>query len=200
MIPLQFLALAAGTAFILILHAVRRRLSWDQYFVFADFLVEERHVTARGFVYMALPPLIVGFGMAFIPAIHPFTIAAAGFLAAFLGVWPVFQSPDLLLDEYLLPYWGKLKFLYVLFVAFSTTLAYAGFLLHRTVLPLATVIAGTSAWHQFLDSFAANAMYDLVKWAIVILLGGFYLNGQRKKIGEEVEKKKEEEWKRKLGP
>lgn len=91
MIPLQFLALAAGTALILLLHAIRRRLSWDNYFVFADFLVEERHVTTRGFVYMALPPLIVGFAMALIPPVHPLTIAGAGFLAAFLGVWPVFN-------------------------------------------------------------------------------------------------------------
>lgn len=195
MIPLQFLALAVGTVLILLLHVIRRRLNWEKYFIFSDFLVEERHVTARGFVYMALPPLIVGFAMALIPAIHPVTVAAAGFLAAFLGVWPVFQFSDYLLEEYLLPYWRKLKFLYVLFVAFSTTLAYAGFLLSRTVLPVASGITGTSAWHQFLDDFAANAMYDFVKWGIVSLLlaSGFYISGQRKKIGAEVERKKHEE-------
>lgn len=99
-----------------------------------------------------------------------------------------------------MPYWGKLKFLYVLFVAFSTTLAYAGLLLGRMALPVATDIRGTNAWHQFLDSFAANAMYDFVKWASIILVSGLYISGQRKKIGAEVEKKKEEEWKAKPIP
>lgn len=200
MIPLQFLALAVGSALILLLHAIRRRLSWDNYFVFADFLVEERHVTTRGFVYMALPPFVVGFAIALFPSVDPLTAAGAGFLAAFLGVWPVFQFPDYLLDEYLLPYWGKLRFLYVLFVAFSTTLAYAGFLLSRTAVPLLTDIGGTNAWHQFLDSLAANAIYDFVKWATIILVSGFYISRQRKRIGAEVERKKDEERKAELGP
>jgi hypothetical protein len=202
MIPVQFLALAAGTTLIMMLHAVRRRLSWEKYFIFSDFLVEERHVTTRGFVYMALPPLVVGFAMGLVPIIHPLTITAAGFLAAFLAVWPVFQFPDYLLDEYLLPYWGKLKFLYVLFTAFSTTLSYAGFLLARTALPLVRDIGATNAWHQFLDSFAANAIYDLVKWAGISLLlaSGLYISGQRKRIGAEVEKKKEEELEAGSGP
>lgn len=200
MIPFQFLVLAIGTILIRFLHAIRRRISWEKYFSFSDFLVEERHVQSRGFIYMALPPLIGGFAMALVPGVHPITVAAAGFLAAFIGVWPVFQFPDQLLDEYLLPYWGKLKFLYVIFLGFSTSLAYLGWLLSKALLPLVSSMTGTRAWQQFLDGLAANAIYDSAKALALFLFvtGGVYLSRERKRLGAEVDRKREEDWKKEM--
>lgn len=200
MIPFQFLALAIGTILIRFLHAIRRRLSWEKYFSFSDFLIEERHVQSRGFVYMALPALIGGFVMGLVPGIHPITVVAAGFLSAFIGVWPVFQFPDQLLDEYLLPHWGKLKLLYLIYLGFSTSLAYLGWLLCKTVLPLGSSMAGTRAWQQFLDELAANVIYDSLKGLALFLFltGGVYLNKERKRLGAEIEKKREEDWKKEM--
>jgi hypothetical protein len=200
MIPFQLLALAVGTTLIRFLHLLRRRLGWKKYFSFSDLLVEEQQVTARGFLYMALPPFLGGVAMGVVPSIHPATAAAAGLLAAFIGVWPVFQFTDQLLDEHLIKHWSKLKFLYVLFVGFSTSLAYTGFVAARTSLPLVVELTGTTAWQQFLDNLAANAIYDSVKTlAIAGLIGsGLYVTRERKRIGAEVGKEKEEEWEAEL--
>jgi hypothetical protein len=197
MIPFQFLMLTVGTTFIRFLHGIRRRLFWQKYFSFSDLLVEEQQVTARGFLEMAVPPFLGGFVMALFPAVHPITVSAAGFLAAFLGVWPVFQFPYQLLDEYLLPYWGKLKFLYALFLGFSTSLAYLGFLLSRAAVPLVQTMTGTNAWQKFLDDLAANAIYDAVKGVTLALFfaSGLYLSRQRKRIGTEIGKKRDAELK-----
>jgi hypothetical protein len=83
MILFQLLGLALGTGLIRVLHIVRRRLTGeDKYFSFSDFLIEEKRVHSRGFLYMALPPLLGGFVMALVPGIQGITVAAAGFLAA----------------------------------------------------------------------------------------------------------------------
>jgi hypothetical protein len=200
MIPFQFLVAAIGTVLIRFLHVVRRRLSWEKYFSFSDFLVDERHVQSRGFIYMALPPLVGGLVMGIVPGVHPITVAAAGFLAAFIGVWPVFQFPDQLLDEYLLPYWGKLKLLYIIFLGFSTSLAYLGWLLAREAPPILSSVTGTRAWQQFLDGLAANAIYDSAKALAIFIFvtGGLYISRERKRIGGEIDKKREEDWKKEM--
>lgn len=197
MIPLQFLLFAAGTALIRLLHAVRRRLvGEDKYFSFSDFLVEEQHVQVRGFVYSALPAFLGGGVLALFPAVHPVVAVSAGLSAAFLGVWPVFKFPNHLLDEYLLPHWGKLKFLYVLFVGFSGALSYVGFLTAREAIPLVMRVGGTNAWETFLDDLAANAIYDTAKAVIVglLMLGGVYVTRERKRIGKSIEEEKQKEW------
>jgi hypothetical protein len=145
---------------------------------------------------MTLAPFLGGLAMGLVPAVHPMTVAAAGFLSAFLGVWPVFQFPDLILDEYLLPYWKKLRFLYVLFLGFSTSLAYAGFVVAHASLPILVDVTGTRAWQQFLDNLAANAIYDGAKAVVVsVLIGsGLYVARERKRIGTAIEKKRLEDW------
>ncbi|MEO6331581.1 MAG: hypothetical protein ABIP09_03365 [Gemmatimonadaceae bacterium] len=197
MIPLQFLLFAAGTALIRLLHAVRRRLvGEDKYFSFSDFLVEEQHVQVRGFVYSTLPAFLGGGVLALFPAVHPVVAVSAGLTAAFLGVWPVFKFPYHLLDEYLLPHWGKLKFLYVLFVGFSGALSYVGFLTAREAIPLVMRVGGTAAWETFLDDLAANAIYDTARTIVVatFMLGGVYVTRERKRIGKAIEDEKHKEW------
>lgn len=116
-------------------------------------------------------------------------------MAAFMGVWPVFKFPHLL-DEYLLPHWSKLRYLYVLFIGFSAALSYLGFLAMKEAAPLVVRIGGTGAGQRFLDDVAANTIYDLVKAAVlgVLVLGGVYVTRERKRIGNDIEDKKLKEW------
>lgn len=197
MIPFQILALFVGTALIRLLHTVRRKLTGeDKYFSFSDFLVEEQHVQVRGFVYSALPPLAGGAILGTVSTIHPIVAASAGFAAAYLGVGPVFRFPLQLLDDHLLPYWHKLKFLYVLFVGFSTALAYVGFEIAQQAIPLMVSMTRTGGWQTFLDEVAANAIYDLAKAAVVglFVLSGLYVTRERKRIGDQIAEAKQKEW------
>lgn len=188
------LTLAVGTTLIRFLHRVRRKVVGEErYFSFSDFLVEERHVQSRGFLYMAIPPFLGGMLLGLIPGVNAVTVASAGFLAAFLAVWPVFSFPYHLLEDHLLPYWGKLRFLYLIFVGSSATLAYAGLLVQRKVAPLATSFGGSQAWETFLNDLAANAIYDAVKALILAALvaGGVYISRERRRIGEAVGRQRE---------
>jgi hypothetical protein len=193
----QLLSLTVGTAVIRFLHRVRRKLSGTpSYFSFSDFLVEEQRIQERGFIWMTLPPITGGILLSFWPGADSSIAAAAGFMAAFLGVWPVFQFPYELLDEYLQPYWHKLKYLYLIFVGTSAALAYLGFLLRLHLAPLAQGVTRTHAWQAFLDNLAANAMYDVLKYVVVTLLvlGGIYVNKRRQTIGIAAGEAREAGW------
>jgi hypothetical protein len=190
------LALAAGTTLIRFLHRLRRKLvGEDRYFSFSDFIVEERHVESRGFFYMAIPPFLGGMLIALVPDTDAVTATVAGFLAAFLAVWPVFSFPYLLLEVHLLPYWGKLRFLYVIFLGSSATLAYLGFVVERRLAPLTDVFTESGVWKAFVNDLAANAVYDVVKGVVVaaLIAGGVYIGRERRRIGAAVEREREVE-------
>jgi hypothetical protein len=70
-----------------------------------------------------------------------------------------------------------------------------GFTASRLAIPIATRLAGTQAWDQFVQSLAANALYDIAKAATVsiFVLGGLYVSRERKRIGGEIAEKKEKE-------
>jgi hypothetical protein len=201
MIREQFLVVLLGTVLIRTLHLARRRLSRAaHYFSFSDFLVEARQVRSRGFIMMAVPPLLGGVAISLIPGVEPLTVGISGFLAAFLGVWPVLQFPDQLLDEYLLPYWSKLRLLYVLFLGFSTAVSYGGAKLVHIARALAPKVAATSAWTKFLDDLAANAIYDILKGVLflVLIASGLYVHLERMRIGLEVDQKKRDDWEERM--
>lgn len=191
----QFLATVLGAVLIRFLHVVRRRVSGsDRYFSFSDFLIEERTIQSRGVLGMALPPLVGGVALAALPGVAPVSAAAAGFLAAFLGVWPVYAFPYQLLDRHLIRYWGKLKYLYALFVGFSTAMCYVGFVAARAAVPVMKYATGTRAWDQFMDTLGANALYDAFKWGVIALLtaGGVYVSRERKRLGDQVSREEHE--------
>lgn len=193
----QLIALAVGTVVIRFLHRVRRKLSGTRgYFSFSDFLVEDQSIRDRAFIWMTLPPIAGGVLLSFWPGADSSLAAAAGFMAAFLGVWPVFQFPFELLDEYLQPYWHKLKYLYLIFVGTSSALSYLGFLLRLRLAPLGQSVTQTHAWQAFLDNLAANAMYDVLKYGVVTLLvlGGIYVNKRRQTIGIAAGQAREAGW------
>lgn len=199
---LQLVAFAFGTLAIRFLHRVRRGLSGSEgYFTFSDFLIEDRVIEHRAFVIMILPPLFGGALLAVWEGVQPATAAAAGFMAAFLGVWPVYRWPLQLLEEHLHPYWKKLRFLYALFVGLSMALAYAGFVVARSVAPYLVRLTTTAAWRQFLDDLAANAIYDLSKLALggLLFAGGLYANRERNRIGRLAAAERDKDWERKHG-
>jgi hypothetical protein len=201
MIVLQFVAFALGTILIRVLHTARRKLTGeDKYFSFSDFLLDEKHVRTRGFVYMALAPFLGGLVLGLWPAVDPIVAVAAGFAAAFLGVWPVFKFPYHLLEEHLLPYWGKLKFLYILFLGFSTALAYLGCVAAREIAPIMLRFGESNAWESFLNNIAANAVYEVLRATIIgiLVLSGLYVSRERQLIGAQIEKQREKEWEEEL--
>lgn len=184
-LPVLF-ALAIGTILIRFFQRIRRALGGSNgYFSFSDLLVEERVVEQRGFLWAALPPLLGGAAVFFVPGSDALVAGAAGFLAAFLGVWPVYLFPFHVLDEDLQPYWPKLRFLYLLFIGSSISLAYLGYSAVLFIVPYSQPLLKSEAWRQFTDSLAANAIYDMVKAAVLALLvlGGVQFNKRRKEIG-----------------
>ena len=192
----------AGTILIRFLHRVRRRISGrDGYFSFSDFLVEDRIIEHRAFIWMALPPLAGGVAVSLWPGVDALIAAGAGLAAAFLGVWPVFQFPYHVLDDYLQPYWGKLRYLYILFIGSSGALAYLGYVTRTKLAPIAAGLMRTNAWRDFLDNLAANAMYDVLKCAVVALLvaGGVYVNRKRNEIGTAAAAARAEDWNAEMG-
>jgi len=181
------LAVMAGTTVIRFLSRMRRRLSGQEAYVsVSDFVFPDRVAEYRGFVWIALPPFIGGMLLAFWPGTNGGIAGAAGFFAAFLGVWPIYRFPFQLLEDYLQPFWPKLKFLYTLFVGMSASLAYVGFVVVDRILPFNGTLSRARAWKQFLDSFAANALYGPAKYGLVtlFLLGGVYFNRERVSIGK----------------
>jgi hypothetical protein len=198
---LVLLSLAVGTILIRFFHRIRRAFGGSNgYFSFSDLLVEERVVEQRGFLWAALPPLFGGATVFFLPGSDALVASAAGFLAAFLGVWPVYLLPFHVLDEDLQPYWPKLRFLYLLFIGSSTGLAYLGYSAVAHLLPLTHHLLHTEAWKQFVDSLAANAMYDGLRTVVatLLVLGGVKFNKRRKEIGsaaaEAREKRRERQY------
>lgn len=152
---------------------------------------------------MMIPPLLGGALVALWPGAVSASAALAGFTAAFLTVWPVLQFPYHLLERHLQPYWGKLRFIYALFVGSSTALAYLGFVAVRSLVPAIPRVTGATAWQNFLDDVAANAIYDFVKYLIIsaLVLGGYVVNRERKRIGmaAEAERRREEDQSREVG-
>jgi len=196
-ITYQFLCALAGTFVIRTLHIVRRRVvGVDRYFTFSDFLIDERNVHSRGFFEMTLPAVTAGVILGLVPGTQPATAIAAGLGAAFLDVWPVFRFRYHLLERYLLERWDKLKLLYVLFVALSAGLTYVGFVAGHWLVALVRPLTGTTAWQKLRDDIAANALYDVLKFAVIWLstaVLGLYLTRERKRIGESVDKEKKGE-------
>ena len=187
----QFITFGFGTVLIRGLHVVRRRIAGpNRYFSFADFLSEERTIQTGGFVAIALPPLIGGALLFVVPGGQAVTAAAAGFLAAFLGVWPIFQFPYQILDAYMLPHWPKLRFLYVVFVVASSALAYSGFLGVAWLVAIAAHTLGTARWGDVTTGLLTNALYDLVKAPLLLGLGLLsvrYANRQRQVLGRQAQ-------------
>jgi hypothetical protein len=75
-----------------------------------------------------------------------------------------------LLEEHLLPYWGKLSF------------------------------GGSNAWESFLNNIAANAVYEVLRATIIgiLVLSGLYVSRERQLIGAQIEKQREKEWEEEL--
>jgi hypothetical protein len=185
---LVLLAVMAGTTAIRLLSRLRRRLSGeDASSSFSDFLIEDRVVEYRGFVWLALPPFIGGMLLAFWPGANGGSAGAARFFAAFLSVWPVYRFPVHLLEEYLRPFWPKLRVLFALFVGMSASLAYVGFIIVDRMLPAHGVLSRASVWKQFLDGLVTNAVYGPAKYglATILVLGGVYFNRERVRIGKQ---------------
>jgi hypothetical protein len=183
----QLLLVAVGTVLIRLLNAARRRLAGpDRYFSFSDFIDEEKYIHTHGFLLVALPPLLGGALISFLPDVHASVAVAAGFAAAFLGVWPVLQHPYQLLNENLQYYWPKLRMLYFLFIGSSAALAYLGFVSARALVPLGLSLIGTSVWHKLVEDIAANALYDILKVLLLSLLsfGGYIAFRERMKVGK----------------
>lgn len=174
----------------------------NRYFSFVDFLDEEKYIHTGGFLLIALPPLLGGAILSFIPDAQAPTAGAAGLVAAFLGVWPILQHPYHLLDEQLQRFWPKLRLLYFIFVGSSAALAYAGYVIGTLLIPFGTALVGTSAWNSFVEDVAANALYDLAKFLVVSALSvaGYLAVRERNRIGETAleramnEPKQQEDW------
>ena len=161
---------------------------------FLDVLVPGDDVKYSDFVWMALPPIAGGMILAFWPGTNGGVAGAAGLLAGFLAVWPLYRFPVHLLREDLQPFWPKLKVLYSLFVGMSAALTYLGFIVVDRILPADGTLARAQVWVQFLDRLSANAIYEPAKYALVALLviGGAYFNRERVRIGERLRTVKRE--------
>ncbi len=183
------LAVAVGAALVRFLDNVERRLrgAGDGAGSF-DALVPSDDVGYWDFVWVALPPVVGGMLLAFWPGTNGGAAGAAGLLAGFLAVWPVYRFPLQLLREDLRPFWPKLKLLYSLFVGMSAALTYFGFIVVDRMLPVAGTLARARVWVQFLDRVSASALYGPAKYVLATLLviGGVYFNRERVRIGERV--------------
>jgi len=184
------LAVTVGAAIVRILDTVERRLRGNGDAArFFDPLVPRADVRYSDFVWIALPPIAGGMLLAFWPGTNGGAAGAAGLLAGFLVVWPVYRFPLQLLREDLRPFWPKLKLLYVLFVGMSAALTYVGFIVVDRILPVSGTLARARDWVQFLDRVSAGAMYGPAKYGLATLLviGGVYFNRERVRIGERVQ-------------
>jgi len=182
------LAVMVGAAIVHLLDKVELRLRGERDGAgFFDALVPRDGVRYSDFVWMALPPVAGGMLLAFWPGTNGGSAGAAGFLAGFLAVWPVYRFPLQLLRAELRPFWPKLKLLYGLFVGMSAALTYLGFIVVDRILPMAGTLARARAWVQFLDRVSASALYGPAKYALATLLviGGVYFNRERVRIGEQ---------------
>ena len=182
------LAVMVGAAIVRFLDKVELRLRGERDGAgFFDALVPRDGVRYSDFVWIAFPPVAGGMLLAFWPGTNGGAAGAAGFLAGFLAVWPVYRFPLQLLREDLRPFWPKLKLLYGLFVGMSAALTYLGFIVVDRILPVAGTLARARVWVQFLDRVSASALYGPAKYALATLLviGGVYFNRERVRIGEQ---------------
>ena len=183
------LAVFAGVAIVRFCYYAERRLRGAKSDTgFLDVLVPGDDVKYSDFVRIALPPIVGGMGLAFWPGTNGGAAAAAGLLAGFLTVWPVYRFPRQLLRSDLQPFWPKLNFLYSLFVGTSAAFTYLGFHVVDRMLPDAGTIARAQLWVQFLGRVSADIDYGRAKYAVAALLviGGAYFNRERVRISGQV--------------
>jgi len=155
---------------------------------FLDVLVPGDEVKYSDLVWIALPPIAGGMILAFWPATNGSVAGAAGLLAGFLAVWPVYRFPGQLLRDDLKPFWPKLKLIYSLFVGTSAALTYFGFIVVDRSLPVAGTLARAQVWVQFLQTLSANAAYGPAKYGVaaVLVIGALYLNREWVRIAKQV--------------
>ena len=155
---------------------------------FLDVLAPADDVKYSDILWIALPPIAGGMILAFWPGTNGGVAGAAGLLAGFLAVWPVFRFPRQLLRKDLQPFWPKLKPLYSLFVGTSAALTYLGFIVVDRILPEAGTLARARLWVQFLHSLSANAIYGPTKYGLVavLVIGAVYFTREWVRIGEHV--------------
>lgn len=155
---------------------------------FLDVLVPGDDVKYLDFVRIALPPSVGGMILAFWPGTNGGAAEAAGMLAGFLSVWPVYRFPMQLLGSELQPFWPKLKFLYSLFVGTSAAFTYLGFHVMDRILPDAGTLARAQLWVQFLGRVSADVDYGRAKYvaAALLVIGGAYFNRERVRISGQV--------------
>ncbi len=123
------------------------------------------------------------------PAVNGGIAGAAGFFAAFLTVWPVYQFPDQLLAGDLRAFWPKLKVLYCGFVGMSAALTYFGFVIVDRRLSDAGTLARAERWEQLLNRLSGIAVHGPGKYVLAMLfgLGGLYRINERGKIDDRAE-------------
>jgi len=155
---------------------------------FLDVLVPGDDVKYSDYVWIALPAVAGGMILAFWPGTNGGVAGAAGFLAGFLSVWPVYRFPIQLLPEDLRPFLPKLKVLYGLFVGMWAALTYLGFIVVDRILPVAGTLARAELWVHFLQRLSANSIYGPAKYglAVLALIGGVYFKRERVRISEQV--------------
>ena len=183
------LAVFVGAALVRFCHYAEHRLLRDKAGTgFLDVVVPGDDVKYSDFVWIALPPIAGGTVLAFWPATNGGSAGAAGLLAGFLAVWPVYRFPVQLLREDIQPFWPKLKFLYGLFVGVSAALTYLGFIVVDRILPVAGTLARARLWVEFLNTLIANAVYAPAKYALagVLAIGAVYVNREWVRIAEQV--------------
>ena len=181
------LAVVAGVALIHLVSGVERRFRSDTISAdLLDALIPRDSAGYRDLVRIAIPPVVGGMLLAFWPGTNGGVAGAAGFFAAFLSVWPVYQFPLQLLPEDLYPFWPNLKVLFGGLVGMSTVLTYLGFIIVDRTLPVAGTLARAQRWVQILDRLSASRIYGPAKYgfATVLVIGGIYFNRERIRIGD----------------
>jgi hypothetical protein len=171
------LAVLVGATIVLLCNYVEDRLRGRTARTgFLDVLVPGDGVKYSDFVWIALPPITGGMILAFWPATNGSAAGAAGLLAGFLVVWPMYRFPVQLLREDLRPFWPKLRLFYSLFVGLSAALTYLGFIVVDRSLPVAGTLARARLWVHFLERVPANAIYGPTKYgaAALLVIGGVY--------------------------
>ena len=182
------LAVFVGAMIVRLCTYAKRRMRGEAGGAFVDVLVPREDVKYSDFVWMALPPIAGGMILAFWPGTNGGDAGAAGLLAGFLTVWPMYRFPIQFLPEDLRPFVPKLKVLSALFVGMSAALTYVGFIVVDRILPVAGTLARAQVWVQFLQRLSANTMYGPAKYGVVglALTGGVYFNRERVRIIEQV--------------
>lgn len=182
------LAVIVGATLVQVLNSLENRLRGKTNQTgLLDSLLPDDHVKYWDFVWMAVPPVAGGMLLAFWPGVNGGVAGAAGFLAAFLSVWPVYRFPVQLLGEGLQPFRSRLMVLYGLFMGMSAALTYAGFIVVDRLLPDAGTLERARVWVQFLDRLSSGALYRPAKYGLATLLvvGGLYFNRERVRIGRD---------------